>query len=30
VKLSSDGNIDWQKTLGGTNYDEGFCAKENY
>lgn len=28
VKLSADGDIDWQKTLGGSNYDEAFSAKE--
>jgi len=28
VKLNSDGSLDWQKTLGGSDYDEGFSAKQ--
>lgn len=28
VKLSSTGTLEWQKSLGGTGYDESFCIKQ--
>jgi len=28
VKLSSTGTLEWEKSLGGTGYDESFCIKE--
>jgi hypothetical protein len=28
IKSNSTGNIEWQKTYGGTNYETGFCIRQ--